>query len=117
LGCDAYETGGHKRLMGPKGTGLLYIARQSVIRPMQFEESYNTYSDGNGVVNLAAILGLATAIENLQGCPFSKAELAHRWRGPCRRCTRNLVLAATLASYLPAAVNSALWAFGHLRPS
>jgi hypothetical protein len=62
---------------------------------MQFEESHNTYSDGNGVVNLAAILGLATAIETLQDCQFSKPRLAHRWRGPCRRCTRNLLLAAT----------------------
>ena len=76
LGCDAYATSGHKWLMGPKGTGLLYIAKdaQSVIRPMQFEESYNTYSDGNGVVNLAAILGLASAIEYLQSVGMAKVE-------------------------------------------
>lgn len=76
LGCDAYATSGHKWLMGPKGTGLLYIAKdaQSVIRPMQFEESYNTYSDGNGVVNLAAILGLASAIEYLQSIGMAKVE-------------------------------------------
>ena len=76
LGCDAYATSGHKWLMGPKGTGLLYVAQkaQSVIRPMQFEESYNTYTDGNGVVNLAAILGLATAIEYLESIGIAKVE-------------------------------------------
>jgi selenocysteine lyase/cysteine desulfurase len=68
LGCHAYATSGHKWLMGPKGTGLLYLSRdaQDMIRPMQFEESYNTYNDGNGVVNLACILGLGKAIEYLE---------------------------------------------------
>jgi selenocysteine lyase/cysteine desulfurase len=76
LGCHAYATSGHKWLMGPKGTGLLYIAKeaQSIIRPMQFEESYNTYNDGNGVVNLAAILGLAVAIEYLESIGIAKVE-------------------------------------------
>ncbi|MBY0435868.1 MAG: aminotransferase class V-fold PLP-dependent enzyme, partial [Cyclobacteriaceae bacterium] len=59
LGCHAYAAGGHKWLMGPKGTGFLYISKeaQEAVRPMQFEESYNTYSSSNGVVNRAAILG------------------------------------------------------------
>ena len=76
LGCHAYATSGHKWLMGPKGTGLLYIAKeaQSIIRPMQFEESYNTYTDGNGVVNLAAILGLAIAIEYLESVGAANVE-------------------------------------------
>lgn len=76
LGCHAYATSGHKWLMGPKGTGILYIAKdaQSIIRPMQFEESYNTYSDGNGVVNLACILGLAKAIEYLESVGIEKVE-------------------------------------------
>ena len=76
LGCHAYATSGHKWLMGPKGTGLLYIAKeaQNIIRPMQFEESYNTYSDGNGVVNLPAILGLAVAIEHLESIGIAKVE-------------------------------------------
>ena len=76
LGCDAYATSGHKWLMGPKGTGLLYLSKdvQNVIRPMQFEESYNTYNDGNGVVNLACILGLGKAIEYLESVGVSKVE-------------------------------------------
>ena len=41
LGCHAYATSGHKWLMGPKGTGILYISKDArhLIRPMQFDES------------------------------------------------------------------------------
>jgi selenocysteine lyase/cysteine desulfurase len=76
LGCHAYATSGHKWLMGPKGTGLLYISKeaQDNIRPMQFEVSYNTYNDGNGVVNLACILGLGKAIEYLQSIGIENVE-------------------------------------------
>jgi selenocysteine lyase/cysteine desulfurase len=76
LGCHAYATSGHKWLMGPKGTGLLYLSKevQDIIRPMQFEESYNTYNDGNGVVNLAGILGLGKAIEYLESVGITKIE-------------------------------------------
>jgi selenocysteine lyase/cysteine desulfurase len=76
LGCHAYATSGHKWLMGPKGTGLLYISKdsQTAIRPMQFDESYNTYNNGNGVVNLPCILGLAKAIEYLESVGISKVE-------------------------------------------
>ena len=76
LGCHAYATSGHKWLMGPKGTGLLYLSKevQNIIRPMQFEESYNTYNDSNGVVNLANILGLGKAIEYLESVGITKVE-------------------------------------------
>ena len=76
LGCHAYATSGHKWLMGPKGTGLLYVSKdaQDIIRPMQFEESYNTYNDGNGVVNLACILGLGKAIGYLESIGIPKVE-------------------------------------------
>jgi selenocysteine lyase/cysteine desulfurase len=76
LGCHAYATSGHKWLMGPKGTGLLYISKeaQAAIRPIQFDESYKTYNNGNGVVNLPCILGLATAIEYLESVGIGKVE-------------------------------------------
>jgi len=76
LGCHAYATSGHKWLMGPKGTGLLYVSKdiQHIIRPIQFEESYNTYNDGNGVVNLACILGLGKAIEYIESAGITKIE-------------------------------------------
>ena len=76
LGCHAYATSGHKWLMGPKGTGILYLSNESrdIIRPMQFEESYNTYVDSNGVVNSAAILGLGKAIEYIESIGIKKIE-------------------------------------------
>ncbi len=76
LGCHAYATSGHKWLMGPKGTGLLYLSKeaQDIIRPIQFEASYKTYNDGNGVVNLPCILGLAKAIEWLESVGITKVE-------------------------------------------
>jgi selenocysteine lyase/cysteine desulfurase len=76
LGCHAYATSGHKWLMGPKGIGLLYLSEEAkdMIRPMQFEESHNTYNDSNGVVNQAAILGLAKAIDYIQTVGIEKIE-------------------------------------------
>ena len=81
LGCHAYATSGHKWLLGPKGTGLLYIARdaQASIRPMAFEGSYTTYSNGSGVVNLPAIMGLGTAIRHLDAASMVNVE-AHNIR-------------------------------------
>ena len=81
LGCHAYATSGHKWLLGPKGTGLLYIAKdaQATIRPMAYENSYNTYSNANGVVNLPAIMGLGTAIRYLDTAGMAKVE-AHNLR-------------------------------------
>jgi selenocysteine lyase/cysteine desulfurase len=81
LGCHAYATSGHKWLLGPKGTGLLYIARDAnaAIRPMAYEDSYNTYSNNNGVVNLPAIMGLGTAIRHLDAAGMVRVE-AHNIR-------------------------------------
>lgn len=76
LGCHAYMASGHKWLMGPKGTGLLYISKdaQDKIHPMQFEDSYNTYNQSTGVGNLPGILGLGTAIEHLTRIGMDKVE-------------------------------------------
>ena len=81
LGCHAYATSGHKWLLGPKGTGLLYVAKdaQAAIRPMAYEESYRTYSGNNGVANLPAIMGLGTAIRHLEAAGIAKVE-AHNSR-------------------------------------
>lgn len=76
LACHAYATSGHKWLMGPKGTGLLYISKevQDRIRPIQFEDSYSTFNESSGVGNLPGILGLAAAIDYLNETGIEKAE-------------------------------------------
>ena len=78
--------------MGPKGTGLLFIARdaQQAIRPIALEESYRTSSNGTGVVNLPGLLGLAAAIRHLEKAGMTQVE------------THNLELRNTLADRLRA---------------
>jgi selenocysteine lyase/cysteine desulfurase len=80
LGCHAYATSGHKWLMGPKGTGLLFISKdaQAAIRPMAYEDSYATYSNANGVVNLPGLLGLGEAIGYLEREGMERVE-AHNF--------------------------------------
>ena len=41
---------------------------------MAYEDSYNTYSNNNGVVNLPAIMGLGTAIRHLDAVGMVKVE-------------------------------------------
>jgi selenocysteine lyase/cysteine desulfurase len=76
LGCHAYAASGHKWLMGPKGTGLLYISKnvKDKIRPIQFEDSHNTFNESTGVGNLPGMLGLAAAIEHLNVMGMEKVE-------------------------------------------
>lgn len=67
LGCDAYATSGHKWLMGPKGTGFVYIANSAAgkIEPPQwlFERRFVCNSAGLGPIALA--IGLGEAIDEM----------------------------------------------------
>lgn len=65
LKCDAYATSGHKWLLGPKGTGLLYIRRevQPRIRPAMLERGMGVYTAATGTRDLPSILGLAAALD------------------------------------------------------
>ena len=74
LGCDLYAFPGHKSLLGPQGTGGLYIrpgitlgtlreggtgsASDSLIQPMERPERYEA-----GTVNLPGIAGLGAGVE------------------------------------------------------
>lgn len=105
LGCHAYATSGHKWLMGPKGTGILYLSKdaQELIRPIQFEESYNTYNDSNGVVNLASILGLGKAIEYIESIGINKIEdhnltLRNRLYGKLKDLSNAIILSPSEGS-------------------
>lgn len=68
LGCHAYATSGHKWLMGPKGTGLLYLssAGGARIEPIQLDDGRAFYSHSSGVGNLPGTIGLGVAIDALQ---------------------------------------------------
>jgi selenocysteine lyase/cysteine desulfurase len=63
LGCHAYATAGHKWLMGPKGTGMLYLSPDAgpAIAPVQLEESHRFINGATGVGCLPLAIGLGEA--------------------------------------------------------
>lgn len=69
LGCHVYATSGHKWLLAPKGTGLLYLSEELGRRvdPIALESGRQVYSASSGVTNIPGVLGLAAAIEYLEG--------------------------------------------------
>src|SRR5206468_842156 len=60
LGCDAYASSGHKFVLGPKGTGILYISAQAKdrIKPMQLDDGYGYYTAIRGTNCLPEAVGL-----------------------------------------------------------
>jgi selenocysteine lyase/cysteine desulfurase len=68
LGCHAYVGTGHKWLMGPKGTGFLYINNdaRSMIHPVQREHSLRFIGPATGVGSLPLVVGLGAAVEAMR---------------------------------------------------
>ena len=64
LGCHAYATSGHKWLLGPKGTGLLYLSEElgRAIDPIALQSGRAAYSESSGVTNIPGVIGLGAAI-------------------------------------------------------
>jgi selenocysteine lyase/cysteine desulfurase len=73
LGCDAYVGTGHKWLMGPKGTGFLYISKDASasIQPVQRENGFRYVVGSTGIGSLPLVVGLGAAVEamNKRGMP------------------------------------------------
>ena len=76
MGCHAYAASGHKWLMGPKGTGLLYLnpelGEQLDALPIQAGRGAN--SDSTGIGNIAGMHGLGAAIEYVQALDPARIE-------------------------------------------
>ena len=68
LGCDAYVGTGHKWLMGPKGTGFVYISKEAstLIQPVQRENGVRFVSPSTGIGNLPLVVGLGVAVEAMR---------------------------------------------------
>ncbi len=68
LGCDAYASCGHKWLLGPAGTGFLYISakQRRAIDPIVLQDGEKAYSGSTGVRNIPGILGLASSMDYLR---------------------------------------------------
>ena len=64
LGCHVYATSGHKWLLGPKGTGVLYLSEElgRAVDPIALQSGRAAYSDSSGVTNIPGVIGLGAAI-------------------------------------------------------
>lgn len=76
LGCDAYAASGHKWLLGPKGTGLLYIRKSAAERilPLLLDQGRSVYTTSMGSGNVVGIVGLGLAIDCLAAVGMDKIE-------------------------------------------
>ncbi|MCL6683044.1 aminotransferase class V-fold PLP-dependent enzyme [Sphingomonas alba] len=65
LNCHAYAASGHKWLLGPKGTGFLYISPEisGALDALQLAAGRVPGSDSTGIVNIGGLRGLGAAVD------------------------------------------------------
>ncbi len=76
LGCDVYATSGHKWLLGPPGTGLLYVRAGAApqVPLITRQQGESAYTGSTGVTNLPGIYGLGAALSYLSTRGVSTVE-------------------------------------------
>jgi selenocysteine lyase/cysteine desulfurase len=76
LGCHVYATSGHKWLLAPKGTGLLYLSEElgTTIDPISLQSGRAAWSQSSGVSSIPSVLGLGTAIDYNVGIGMARIE-------------------------------------------
>ena len=81
LGCHVYATSGHKWLLAPKGTGLLYLSEAlgNRVDPIGLQGGRAAYSESSGVGNIPGVIGLGAAIDYLTAIGKARIE-AHNLR-------------------------------------
>jgi selenocysteine lyase/cysteine desulfurase len=87
LGCHVYATSGHKWLLGPKGTGLLYLSAElgGSVEPIALEGGRAAYSDSSGFRCLPGLIGLGAAIDYVTALGIARIE-AHNLALRQRAC-------------------------------
>jgi selenocysteine lyase/cysteine desulfurase len=67
IACHAYAVSGHKWLLGPKGSGFLYISDEmtDALDALPLAAGRQPNSDSTGIVNMAGVGGLGAAIDYL----------------------------------------------------
>jgi selenocysteine lyase/cysteine desulfurase len=65
LGCHVYATSGHKWLLAPKGTGLLYLSEElgKKVDPIALQAGRAAYSASSGVSSIPSMIGLGAALD------------------------------------------------------
>jgi selenocysteine lyase/cysteine desulfurase len=68
MGCHAYSASGHKWVMGPKGTGLLYLSQEldEYLDALPLQAGRGANSDSTGIENIAGMHGLGAAIDYVE---------------------------------------------------
>jgi selenocysteine lyase/cysteine desulfurase len=76
LGCHVYATSGHKWLLAPKGTGLLYLSEElgKAIDPIALQGGRAAYSESSGVTSIPSVLGVGAAISYLSDIGIAAIE-------------------------------------------
>ena len=76
LGCDVYAACGHKWMLGPTGTGVLYLSERigSRVDPIALQAGRVAYSASSGVTSIASVIGFGAAIEYLNTIGPSRIE-------------------------------------------
>jgi selenocysteine lyase/cysteine desulfurase len=76
LGCDAYATSGHKWLLGPKGTGLLYLsdALGDRCEVIALQDGRAVYTHSSGVSSIPSVHGLGAAIDYVTAIGVARVE-------------------------------------------
>jgi selenocysteine lyase/cysteine desulfurase len=76
MGCHAYAGSGHKWLLGPKGTGLLYLSPDlgDSFDAMALQSGRQANSDATGISNIAGLHGLGAAIAFVQAFGIDQIE-------------------------------------------
>lgn len=77
LGCHVYATSGHKWLLAPPGTGLLYLSEElgkTTIDPIALQGGRAAYSESSGVTNIPSVLGMGAAVEYISAIGITAIE-------------------------------------------
>lgn len=76
LGCHVYAATGHKWLLGPKGTGLLYLREDARERVSLIAEQSGreAQSDSTGLTNVPGVIGLGAAIDYIRAIGLRRIE-------------------------------------------
>ena len=76
LGCHVYASSGHKWLLAPKGTGLLYLSEElgAAVAPIALEGGRASYSNSSGVSSIPSVIGMGAAFEYMSGLGLARIE-------------------------------------------
>ncbi len=76
LGCHVYATSGHKWLLGPTGTGLLYLADDvgDRVQLIALQDGRTVYSHSSGVCSIPSVHGLGAAIDYVTRLGVARVE-------------------------------------------